>query len=79
MKNIIDLLLFRNFDFINLFTYQIYHLTGPKEFRIKFSIQLGFDIFTIEPNFIIRDITFRFCVFIMVPLLGVLNILGFSL
>ncbi len=46
-----------------------------KEFSLEFPIPLDFDLFAIQPNFVVQNIASRLCMFIVILLLEFLCML----
>ena len=75
MKNIVDSSSPRYLKLVSLFCYRVKDLKWPKEFRFKFPILFGFDVFAIQPDFVTRDIAFWLCTLIVHLLLKILSVL----
>ncbi len=67
--------LFRKLYFVNLLTHRMQYPKRSKEFSLEFPILLGFDVFTIQPNFVAQGIASRLCMLVMILLLKLLYIL----
>ncbi len=48
---------------------------SSKEFSLKFPIPLGFDVFAIQLNFVVRGIASRLCILVVISLLKLLCML----
>ena len=73
-----DLLFLWKLEFISLFANWMENSKRTKEFGFQLSISFGFDVFTIQPNFVIRNIASRLCASIMglfLKFLGVIEVL----
>ena len=57
--------LFQQFEFIGLATHQVQNLKRPKEFRLQLLIAFGFDIFSVQLNFLAESVTSKFSSFIV--------------
>ena len=70
-----DLSLFWQFEFVNLVTYQVQNSKTPKELRLQLPIMFGFDIFAVQPNLLVRNITLGLSFFIVSSFLQFLGVL----
>ena len=67
--------LFQQFKFVGLATYQMQDSKNPKKLRLQLLLVFSFDIFTIQPNFLTENVTFRLSSFIIGSFLQFLSVL----
>ena len=70
-----DLSFLCKFEFVGLLANWMENSKKTKEFDFQLSIFFGFDIFTVQPNLIIKSIASRLCASIMGLLLKVLGMM----
>ena len=75
MENVMDPLLFQQFEFVGLATHQVQNLKRPKELHLQLPVAFGFDLFTVQPNFLAGSITFRLSSFIVGSFLQSLGVI----
>lgn len=61
--------------FVGILYYWIEYLKKAKEFNLKLSISFDLDIFTVQPNFVAKNIAFRLDSLIMSSFLRLLGMI----